>query len=59
MFLLLHLIAEEGVDEESFTLLDDTSIAVLIPRTFNEEAMNGTEDLTTSSGSVLQTFLCV
>ncbi len=27
------------MDEESFTLLDDTSIAVLIPRTFNEEAM--------------------
>ncbi len=27
------------MDEESFTLLDDTSIAVLIPRTFYEEAM--------------------
>ncbi len=27
------------MDEGSFTLLDDNSIALLIPRTFNGEAM--------------------
>ncbi len=27
------------MDEESFTLLDDTGIAELIPRTFSEETM--------------------
>ncbi len=27
------------MDEESFTLLDDTRIAELIPQTFNEETM--------------------
>ncbi|RXN15297.1 hypothetical protein ROHU_008790 [Labeo rohita] len=31
--LLLHLITEEGVNEGSFMLPDDTSIAALIPRT--------------------------
>lgn len=33
MFLfLIHFNTEEGVDEESFLLLDDASIAALIPR---------------------------
>ncbi|KAF4115482.1 hypothetical protein G5714_002971 [Onychostoma macrolepis] len=48
MFLLLHLIAEEGVDEESFTL--DTN-----SKNF-QRGDDGREDLTTSCGSVLKPF---